>query len=103
MGDSPKAEQPVAVVFVAGTHHADGVDEAAFDQEGANLLLLLLQVDVDGTEWQLPLKAEPIWLLREDGQGRGVQDQEPVPLFLRGQVLQFDPRGTDGATRWLVP
>lgn len=37
-----------------------------FDQEGVDLLLLLLQVDVDRTEWELPLwgrrlRARPLW------------------------------------------
>lgn len=30
------------------------------------------------------LKAKPVCLLRENGQGGRVQDQEPVPLLLRG-------------------
>lgn len=80
--DSLQADQPTAIVLVAGTHHTDGIDETAFDQERADLFLPLLQVDVDGAEWKLPLKAKPICFLRENGQGSRVQDQEPVPLLL---------------------
>lgn len=46
----------MAIVLVAGTHHTDGVDETAFNQERANLLLPLFQVDVDGAERELPLQ-----------------------------------------------
>lgn len=27
--DSPEAQQPLTVILVTGTHHTDGVDEAA--------------------------------------------------------------------------
>lgn len=36
--DSPEAQQPLAIILITGTYHADGVDEVAFDEKGANLL-----------------------------------------------------------------
>lgn len=52
------------------------------------------------------LKAKPVSLLRENGQGRGVQDQEAVPLLLsvvRGQRGVSEDRQQGPGPHWPPP